>query len=60
MSEVVYVSKIKIERRHGPLRIAYLPWRAATGYFQCARCDREALQGRPKKLENPTRQLWTM
>jgi hypothetical protein len=25
MSEVVYVSKIRIERRKGPLRIAYLP-----------------------------------
>jgi hypothetical protein len=25
MSEVVYVSKIKIERKSGPLRIAYLP-----------------------------------
>jgi hypothetical protein len=25
MSEVVYVSKIRIERKIGPLRIAYLP-----------------------------------
>ena len=25
MSEVVYVSKIKIERKSGPLRIAHLP-----------------------------------
>jgi len=25
MSEVVYVSKLRIERRVGPLRIAYLP-----------------------------------
>jgi hypothetical protein len=25
MSEVVYVSKSRIERRQGPLRIAYLP-----------------------------------
>jgi hypothetical protein len=25
MSEVVYVSKIKIERKNGPLRIAHLP-----------------------------------
>jgi hypothetical protein len=25
MSEVVYISKLRIERRVGPLRIAYLP-----------------------------------
>ena len=25
MSDVVYVSKIKLERRNGPLRIAHLP-----------------------------------
>ncbi len=25
MSEVVYVSKVRIERKTGPLRIAYLP-----------------------------------
>jgi len=25
MSEVVYVSKVKIERKNGPLRIAHLP-----------------------------------
>ena len=25
MSDVVYVSKVRIERRIGPLRIAYLP-----------------------------------
>ena len=25
MSEVVYVSKVRIERQAGPLRIAYLP-----------------------------------
>jgi hypothetical protein len=25
MSEVVYVSKIRIERERGPLRLAYLP-----------------------------------
>ena len=25
MSEVVYVSKVRIERKVGPLRIAYLP-----------------------------------
>jgi hypothetical protein len=25
MSSVVYVSKSRIERKHGPLRIAYLP-----------------------------------
>ena len=25
MSEVVYVSKVRIERKAGPLRIAYLP-----------------------------------
>jgi hypothetical protein len=25
MSEVVYVSKSRIERKHGPLRIAHLP-----------------------------------
>ena len=25
MSEVVYVSKIKIERKNGPLRVAHLP-----------------------------------
>jgi hypothetical protein len=25
MTEVVYISKIRIERKQGPLRIAYLP-----------------------------------
>jgi hypothetical protein len=28
MSEVVYISKSRIERREGPLRIAYLPGEA--------------------------------
>ncbi len=25
MSEIVYVSKVRIERKNGPLRVAYLP-----------------------------------
>ena len=25
MSQVVYVSKVRIERQHGPLRLAYMP-----------------------------------
>jgi hypothetical protein len=33
MSDVVYVSKIKIERKKGPLRIAYLPGEAQPVVF---------------------------
>jgi hypothetical protein len=34
MSDVIYVSKSRIERKKGPLRIAYIAWRAATGGLQ--------------------------
>lgn len=33
MSDVVYVSKIRIERERGPLRLAYLPAEAAPVRF---------------------------
>jgi len=33
MSEVVYVSKIKIERKSGPLRVAYLPGESQPVFF---------------------------
>ena len=33
MSDVVYVSKVRIERKKGPLRIAYLPGEAAPVAF---------------------------
>jgi hypothetical protein len=33
MSEVVYVSKVRIERKSGPLRIAYLPGEGAPVTF---------------------------
>jgi hypothetical protein len=33
MSEVVYVSKIKIERKSGPLRVAHLPGESQPVFF---------------------------
>ncbi len=33
MSEVVYVSEVRIERQKGPLRLAYLPAEAAPVVF---------------------------
>jgi hypothetical protein len=33
MSEVVYISKSRIERKVGPLRIAYLPGESQPVYF---------------------------
>ena len=43
MAEVVYVSKVRIERKIGPLRIAYLPGESQTVKFSVhganVRCD---------------------
>jgi hypothetical protein len=33
MSEVVYVSKVRIERQRGPLRLAYMPAEAEPVWF---------------------------
>jgi hypothetical protein len=33
MSEVVYVSKVRIERKSGPLRVAYLPGESQPVFF---------------------------
>jgi|HubBroStandDraft_3_1064219.scaffolds.fasta_scaffold375828_2 hypothetical protein len=49
MSEVVYVSKIRIERKMGPLRIAYLPGESQPVIFSVHGGIAKHYQGRPGK-----------
>ena len=49
VSEVVYVSKVRIERKVGPLRIAYLPGESQPVMFQRPRRHRRALQSRSRQ-----------
>jgi hypothetical protein len=51
MSDVVYVSKARIERKVGPLRIAYLPGESQPVYFSVHGGIAEHYKVDPAKLE---------
>ena len=50
MSEVVYVSKVRIERKVGPLRIAYLPGESREIVFSVHGAIAEHYKVDPAKL----------
>ena len=51
MSEVVYVSKLRIERKVGPLRIAYLPGESREVVFSVHGAIAEHYKVDPAKLK---------
>lgn len=51
MSEVVYVSKLRIERKVGPLRIAYLPGESPEVVFSVHGAIAEHYKVDPAKLK---------
>ena len=51
MSEVVYTSKSRIERREGPLRIAYLPGEAKPVVYSVHGAIAEHYKVDPAKLK---------
>ena len=53
MSDVVYVSKVRIERKVGPLRIAYLPGEPKPGFFSVHGGIAEHYKVDPEKLTEP-------
>ena len=50
MSEVVYVSKVRIERKSGPLRIAYLPGESQPVTFSVHRAIAKHYKVDPAKI----------
>ncbi len=50
MSEVTYISKSRIERKLGPLRIAYLPGESQPVYFSVHGAIAEHYKVDPSKL----------
>lgn len=52
MSEVVYVSKVRIERRAGPLRIAYLPGESQEVIFSVHGAIAQHYRVDPAKLKD--------
>ncbi len=53
MSNVVYVSNVKIERRGGPLRVAYLPGESQPVVFSVHGGIAEHYKMDPAKLGEP-------
>jgi hypothetical protein len=53
MGEVVYVSKCRIERKQGPLRIAYLPGEPKPVVFSVHGAIAEHYKVDPQKLKEP-------
>jgi hypothetical protein len=53
MSDVVYISKSKIERKFGPVRIAYLPGEAKPVVFSVHNEIAEHYRVDPAKLGEP-------
>ena len=51
MSEVVYISKVRIERKVGPLRIAYLPGESQPVVFSVHGAIAEHYKVDPAKLK---------
>ncbi|MGH9770477.1 MAG: hypothetical protein ACRD4Q_02045 [Candidatus Acidiferrales bacterium] len=53
MSDVVYVSKVRIERKVGPLRIAFLPGESQPVTFNVHGAIAEHYKVDPVKLKEP-------
>lgn len=53
MGDVVYVSKSRIERKQGPLRIAYLPGEPKPVVFSVHGAIAEHYKVDPEKLKEP-------
>ena len=53
MGDVVYVSKSRIERKHGPLRVAYLPGEPRPVIFSVHGAIAEHYKVDPTKLTEP-------
>jgi hypothetical protein len=51
MSEVVYVSKVRMERKAGPLRVAHLPGEAQDVHFSVHGAIAEHYKVDPAKLK---------
>jgi hypothetical protein len=51
MSEVVYESKVRIERKAGPLRIAYLPGESQPVFFSVHGAIAEHYKVDPAKIK---------
>jgi hypothetical protein len=51
MGEVVYVSKVKIERKQGPLRVAHLPGEAQPVMFSVHGAIAEHYKVDPEKIK---------
>jgi len=51
MTEVVYISKSRIERKSGPLRVAHLPGEAQPVYFSVHGAIAEHYKVDPAKLK---------
>ena len=51
MSEIAYVSKVRIERKVGPLRIAYLPGESREVFFSVHGAIAEHYKVDPEKLK---------
>ena len=51
MSELVYVSRVRIERKGGPLRIAYLPGESQPVYFSVHGAIAEHYKVDPAKIK---------
>ena len=52
MSEVVYVSKSRIERIHGPLRVAHLPGESQPVFYSVHGAIAEHYKVDPAKLKD--------
>jgi hypothetical protein len=53
MSNVVYTSKSRIERRQGPVRIAYLPGEPSPVVFSVHGAIAEHYEVAPEKIKEP-------
>ncbi len=60
MSNVVYTSKSRIERRQGPLRIAHLPGESQPVIYSVHGAIAEHYKVDPASLKSRTPQLLTM
>ena len=60
MSDIAYISKVRIERKVGPLRIAHLPGESQPVTFSVHGAIAKHYKIDPAALRNLTRQPWTI
>lgn len=53
MTDVIYVSKSRIERKQGPLRVAYLPGEPQPVYYSVHGAIAEHYRVDPEKIKEP-------